>query len=185
MSKMSSVFAIDYDNYGIDEFTKAEVQIPSDTTTLSKQATMEEAMAEHTRNFFFMSSAGRVGVEVFGTEMICGLVQDIGRLMALEKNWDSYDAPPIDPHIAIAAMKFWLINFGARFPKPWVVPTNEGGIQFEWHKGGLDVEAEFRSRNEILGYYRDKETGKEWEGDISRDFEPFKKVLSRMITDRY
>ena len=182
---MSSGLAIDYDNYGIDAFAKAEVEGPSDTTTFDKRATMEEALAEQTRSFFFMSSAGRVGVVVSGSEMIYELVQDIGRLMALEKNWDSYDAPPIDPHIAIAAMKFWLINFGAEFPKPWVVPTNEGGIQFEWHMGGLDVEAEFRSRNEILGYYIDKETGEEWEGDISHDFEPFKEILSRMITDRY
>lgn len=180
---MSSGLAIDYGTYGIDEFAKADLRKPSDTTTFDKQATMEEAMVEQTRSFFFMSSAGRVGVVVSGTEMIYELVQDIGRLMALGKNWDSYGAPPIDPYIAIAAMRFWLMNFGAGFPKPWVVPTNEGGIQFEWHKGGLDVEAEFRSRNEILGYYSDKETGDEWEGDISRDFEPFKEVLSRMTID--
>ncbi len=177
---MSSVLATDDYNYGIDEFTKADLQRPNDTTTFNKQATMEEAMAQHTRSFFFTSTVGRVVVVVSGTEMIYGLVQDIGRLMALKQNWNSYDAPPIDPRIAIKAMEFSTIIQNENLPKPSVVPTNEGGIQFEWHTNGIDLEIEFGAQRDVFGYFYDANTKEEWEGDLGIGLQPIRDTLTKL-----
>lgn len=59
-----------------------------------------------------------------------------------EKNWDSYGAYPVTQASLEKAdlMLEWVKVIGAKEPRP--VPTGEGGIQLEWHTGGLLVELE-------------------------------------------
>ena len=59
-----------------------------------------------------------------------------------EKNWDSYGAEPVTNASLEQAdlLLNWLKHIGAQDPRP--VPTVDGGVQLEWHTGGLDVELE-------------------------------------------
>lgn len=52
-------------------------------------------------------------------------------LAALQSDWDGYGAAPLtyEAKKVIEGMS--------------VVPTNSGGVQFEWHTEGWDVEVEF------------------------------------------
>lgn len=57
-------------------------------------------------------------------------------LARLLDGWDSYGAPAIDAR-AIAAVRRFLRYRWA------IVPSNDGGIQLEWHGGDVDIELEF------------------------------------------
>lgn len=54
----------------------------------------------------------------------------IDSLAALEQNWNSYGAPP--PTLEALRVLRCL----------HVMPTNDGGVQIEWHCNGQDVEIE-------------------------------------------
>lgn len=73
------------------------------------------------------------------------LLKQIDSFASLEANWDSYGAEQIDPGVIDHAKR--LIRSIALLvpdhtPAPSVVPTSRGGVQFEWHIGGVDVEIE-------------------------------------------
>lgn len=57
----------------------------------------------------------------------------LDRLRALNSDWNSYGAPAIDPR-AISVAESILGTPGQ------ATPTNQGGVQIEWHCGGVDLE---------------------------------------------
>ena len=60
--------------------------------------------------------------------------------------------------------RFLISALGSQAAPPSLAPLNEGGIQAEWHRGGIDVEILFSSDKEERGVYvRDKATGEESE----------------------
>lgn len=58
---------------------------------------------------------------------------ELERLRALKPGWDSYGGSPIT-EAAIKTAEVLLAK------TPQAVPCNDGGIQFEWHCGGIDFE---------------------------------------------
>jgi len=66
-------------------------------------------------------------------------------LASLAPGWDSYGAKSVAADMALAAVKF-LAAVAAAAPsvhEPSIVPLSDGGIQVEWHRGGIDLEVEF------------------------------------------
>jgi len=66
-------------------------------------------------------------------------------LLNLPENWDSCGAAKIAPHKARQAIVFYetLVN-----EMPSIIPTRGGGIQFEWHVNGVDIEIDINDKNE-------------------------------------
>jgi hypothetical protein len=54
----------------------------------------------------------------------------------LKADWDSYGALPIDPRAIECARRLLAVMSH----EPQMVPTTRGGVQFEWHRDGIDVE---------------------------------------------
>lgn len=75
-------------------------------------------------------------------------------LAALPAGWDSYGAPPIDPECLIKAVQVLVEAMEPDTPAPSVVPTSRGGVQFEWHTGGVDFEIEVEPTCLVSAYYR-------------------------------
>lgn len=71
----------------------------------------------------------------------------------LEKNWDSYDADPIDPTVIAYAVELFAQIATAAIPIPAVVPSSRGGVQFEWHVGDLDFEIWTYQRGVFSGFF--------------------------------
>lgn len=65
------------------------------------------------------------------------LAEKLDELGSLEKDWNSYGAPPISA-AAIETASKWLDHV-------FVGPMNDGGIQIEWHMAGLDFEIEIKA----------------------------------------
>lgn len=57
-------------------------------------------------------------------------------LRSLKANWDSYGAPPIKERAIQKAHEIWCSLPGRKFQ---VIPTSDGGVQLEEHRGGFDI----------------------------------------------
>jgi hypothetical protein len=91
-------------------------------------------------------------------EWIRPAVKRIEDLTGLARGWDSYDARSVSAENALAAVRFLLDNAYRELSEPAIVPLPDGGIQVEWHRGGLDVEIAF-SEEESGIYVEDHEHG--------------------------
>jgi hypothetical protein len=101
-------------------------------------------------------------------------------LLKLPPNWDSYGARPIDPIHVRAALQVLLRIMGDETPMPFVVPTNRGGIQMEWHVHGLDLEIETVSAQRIRVSFEDEMSSEEWEADLGTAVERLTAYLLRL-----
>ncbi|MBI2960196.1 MAG: hypothetical protein HYY28_07785 [Betaproteobacteria bacterium] len=68
------------------------------------------------------------------------IVSSIDRLLRLPENWNSYGAPRIRHDTAMFAIVVLENIMIPGTPLPSVVPTTQGGIQFEWHENDIDFE---------------------------------------------
>jgi hypothetical protein len=62
------------------------------------------------------------------------------QLREYPKNWDSYGGRPLTTAAYLGAHDLLGRIMFQRFPKPSIVPTGRGGVQFEWHKKGSHLE---------------------------------------------
>ena len=60
-------------------------------------------------------------------------------------NIDIYGGQPINPEIAATVVTLLLNVLQPNDPAPAFVPTSRGGILFEWHEEGIDLEVDIRS----------------------------------------
>lgn len=88
-------------------------------------------------------------------------------LLALEPNWDSYQAPRVLPNIAVYALHIVrALTSGVGLPLPHINPMASGGIQLAWYRQGLDLEIDIHPDGADF-YYADHSNGEEWFGDFS------------------
>lgn len=73
------------------------------------------------------------------------ILAEVCTLGELPPNWNSYGAKPIDPYTAAAAATLLLDVLSEYDPIPAIVPTARGGVMFEWHECGMDLEIDVRS----------------------------------------
>src|SRR5665213_1133980 len=70
-------------------------------------------------------------------------LERISSLTALAVGWNGYDAREVKADMAIDAAKFLAKVAFPGIAAPSVTPLAEGGLQVEWHRGGLDIEVAF------------------------------------------
>lgn len=89
-------------------------------------------------------------------------------LFDLEEGWNGPRTMPLSVDAVSSAYGFVtaLMQKFHQLPLPSVVPLNSGGLQIEWHRGGMDVEVEFEPDSDPALYVHDLLTGQEWEGDL-------------------
>lgn len=125
------------------------------------------------RRMSFPGHDGELVIEIGGDPpaWITPTLENLGRLLAMPRNWDTYGAKRVDPACVVSAFETALAVMQDETPSPSVVPTSEGGVQLEWHIRDIDLEIEFQSPSRILASFEDQRTGEEWEErvfDLSR-----------------
>lgn len=103
-------------------------------------------------------------------------VAAVSQLTALRADWDTYGAKAIDASAAARVAEFLLDHAYHDLTAPAVVPMSDGGIQLEWHRGGVDLEISF-SNDDPGVYVEDLETG-----EVSD--EPFDAAASVLVRYR-
>ncbi len=100
---------------------------------------------------------GKFVITVAGTppESLLPTIQSMGHLLNFPPNWDSYGAQVVDSTRFIAALRLLSQIIRENTPAPSVVPTSQGGIQFEWHMRGIDLEIEVLSQQRQNVFFED------------------------------
>ena len=83
-------------------------------------------------------------------------LDQISGLTALAVGWNGYDAREVKADMAIDAAKFLTRVAFPGIAAPSIVPLSDGGMQIEWHRGGVDIEVAF-SDDEPGVYVVDRE----------------------------
>ena len=102
-------------------------------------------------------------------------------LLQLPRNWDSYGTARVSKESLGEALKF-LLQAGEVLPSlasPVVVPTAPGGIQLEWHQGGVDIEVEFKPGFPPSWYAEDVASGESEEETLAKNDSALNEWLAR------
>jgi hypothetical protein len=100
-------------------------------------------------------------------------------MLELERGWDGERASPLTWPSALDAMSFLRRVMKPGVSLPSFVPLPSGGIQLEWHEGGLDIEARFSS-SEYWVYIADLRRDTEWEGSQSEGIARLLSIARRL-----
>lgn len=159
--------------------TDEDWQASNTTTTPPGWATLTDTPPGR-KEFQFPFDRGELVVEIVGSPpaWVEPTVQSLGRLLRLDPDWDTYGASRIDPRCVAAALYLASRTFRDDTPIPSVVPTSRGGLQFEWHTGGANLEIEFLSATRVCGLFEDQVTGTCWEKDLTSDLGPLVEAIS-------
>ena len=68
------------------------------------------------------------------------IVSALCRLVEQPHGWDSYQGKPLNLDTGMFALKVLSSVMTEGIPLPSVVPIASGGVQFEWHQNGMDIE---------------------------------------------
>jgi len=68
------------------------------------------------------------------------VVEKLVAFAKLPLGWDGYSAPPVKWDAGMFALNVLTQVMLPRTPAPQIVPSSAGGVQFEWHTGGIDLE---------------------------------------------
>jgi hypothetical protein len=102
------------------------------------------------------------------------------RLARLPAGWDSRGAPRIERTVVENALLLLAGILEVQTAPPAIVPTVSGGVQAEWHMGGLNVEIEFNPSAEALVSVDDLQGRSEWEGALRSNIERLQSYLPRL-----
>jgi len=87
-------------------------------------------------------------------------------LAGLGGGWDGRDSRPPSLRTAEIALDELRRVAPPGLPMPQVLPTVDGGVQFEWHCQGWTVELEVTPAGEVLAWGEQLSTGNGWDGSL-------------------
>jgi len=102
------------------------------------------------------------------------------QLTFLPAGWDSRSARQIERPTIERAIGLLAEVLDRRAAQPAIVPTIQGGVQAEWHMGGLNVEIEFAPGGEAVVSLEDLLDGTEWQGELRTEIERLRPYLLRL-----
>ena len=112
-------------------------------------------------------------------EWVRAAINRIELLTSLRPGWDSYGAAAVGARAATAAVRFLLDHAYPEVAAPSIVPLANGGLQVEWHRGGVDVEISFFDGDGEV-YVENLETGENEEGPLSQAGSAFSRVIRQL-----
>jgi hypothetical protein len=74
-------------------------------------------------------------------------LERIKSLTALAADWNGYQAHEVKGDMVIDAVEFLAKIAFPGIAAPSITPLADGGLQIEWHRGGLDVEVAFSDQD--------------------------------------
>ncbi len=106
------------------------------------------------------------------------MVRRLLEFTALPVNWDSYGGLPLDPAVALAALRLLLPLVASGAPMPFLVPRSAGGLSLEWHSTGRELILSLEGPTTVSTYFWDPQSGEEWE--VARADDRFLAALTKI-----
>jgi len=113
-------------------------------------------------------------------EEFLAAARNVGRLLRMPPNWDSYGAKTIDRQRAETALYLIWVAIASGVPAPAIIPTSNGGIQLEWHRCGMDLEIQVASGTSLEVFFENLATGETYEREIGDDLTPLRFFLDHV-----
>jgi len=126
----------------------------------------------------------RLGVSLLGSgsepASLWRVFTSIRELANLPSNWDSYGSQPLAASAVRRSFNLLPLVLSDTSPAPSVIPTRDGGVQFEWHRGGIDIEVKIPPSGSASYLIADAGTGVEQESEESLDLPAIREALERI-----
>ena len=87
-------------------------------------------------------------------------------VMRLERLRPGRSEEAVPEQVLVDALYALMQFLPADATAPAVAPTGNGGVQFEWHRGGWDVEVEFHD-GDAHAWMENLGTGERWSGALT------------------
>lgn len=119
-----------------------------------------------------------------GTGAVPGAV--INRLEAMSKlmdDWDGYGSPAPEKQTLIASLEVLNQFMSTSVAAPAVAPTTTGGVQFEWHQGGWDIEVEVFPDGRAVAWGENHSTQETFYGSVEESRQDLMRHLEQLTTN--
>jgi hypothetical protein len=107
-------------------------------------------------------------------------IKRVVALINLAPNWDGYRAPRVNLDTGMFALRVLNDIMLARTPIPQIVPSSVGGIQLEWHVGGINLEIHITKPYEGDVWFEDHGDGSTEAGEMSEDISQLQRLVRRL-----
>jgi hypothetical protein len=105
----------------------------------------------------------------------------LGGFVRLPADWDSYGARPISFATVRDAWELLAGLCRLGVSAPTIVPTAQGGVQFEWDLPGVELELGLEPGGRMLAIF-DDDRGESWERELPpRDLTSIQDALRRVV----
>jgi hypothetical protein len=106
----------------------------------------------------------------------------IEELANLQPNWDSYSGLGVQPSAALHALRLLAAIFQNDVPPPAIVPTSQGGLQLEWHRGRASLEMEVLPNRKVEVFFL-MPSGRTWEGPLANNQWRLETFLGQLMAE--
>lgn len=162
--------------------TDRDLLMASAATTLADSATLtyrdhcmvDPWLSPKRREICIEAKAPRREVPLWVRPTIEALISKL----ELSSNWNNYGAPEILRERVFDAIDVLSQTMSDDTEAPWVVPTADGGIQLEWHRGDAEIEVEIPANRQGSIYFYNRSTEEEWEVSLTENLPRLSKALS-------
>jgi hypothetical protein len=106
-----------------------------------------------------------------------------GKLLSLPHDWNRQGAPRVDSMTVQAAIDALSLVMSATSSLPHITPTEQSGVQLDWHENGVDLEIVF-DPGELDGHavFNDQaQPALEWDGPVGKHLFELRKLLKERL----
>jgi len=107
----------------------------------------------------------------------------IYELTNLQPNWDSYGGLGVHPSAARHTVRLLAAIFQNDVPPPAIVPTSQGGLQLEWHRGQASLEMEVMPDLKVEVFFL-MPSGRTWEGPLANNQWRLETFLGQLMSEK-
>lgn len=99
------------------------------------------------------------------------VVNRIEAMSKLTDDWDGYGSPAPEEQTLITSLRVLSQFMPTSVVAPAVAPTTTGGVQFEWHQGGWDIEVEVFPDGRAVAWGENQGTQETFYGSVEESRE--------------
>ena len=143
----------------------ADAELIRTTGTGHATATLSDRTEPFKTQLVFPDGRVHIIVERPEPDWLWQTLGDLQCLVDLDEDWDSYSGSPIHVRAIGEGLRLLSRVLTNDAPAPSVVPMSSGGVQFEWHCSGIDLELSVDDDETVAVWYHNSNTGDEWDWD--------------------
>ena len=137
---------------------------------------------------FLNASANTVSLQsVVDTMRTAMLVETVSNrlqsLRSLHERWDGYGAVPVDPRALDYAGELFAEIACPNLTMPSVVPTTDGGVDFEWHTASHHIAISIDAPGRFRAFLQNRQNGRSVDQEFSNPANALPYLKAALVGD--